>query len=148
MTGHCCLSWRQEGIWAETLSQTADWRQDEHYKVPLKHVGMFPDSASFNASQNNVFCRISLLKQISKLFMWSRWVMRGEGRWTWSPVTWETDLSWHNRYQYCQARHTKHRTLTRWMYGGIFIFVELEIRSIPREGGERSSQSTDQMVLQ
>ena len=42
-------------------------------KVPLKHVGMFPDSATFNASQNNVLRRISLLKEISQLFIWSRW---------------------------------------------------------------------------
>ena len=32
-------------------------------KVPLKHVGMFPDSATFNASQNNVLRRISLLSR-------------------------------------------------------------------------------------
>ena len=47
-------------------------------KVPLKHVGMFPDSATFNASQNNVLRRISLLKQISQLFMRSRWIVGSE----------------------------------------------------------------------
>ena len=47
----------------------SQYRHSEHYRVPLKHVGMFPDSGSFSTSQNNVESRISLLKQISQHFM-------------------------------------------------------------------------------